>query len=212
MKENTNFVQIKVLKRLIKPMKVLLNVVAGFSLAFILTACNLSSQIAKPENKLEINSIVAESTLEEKSGFFYPTIAYTNEYYAFHIANYELNGSNEASLKLDNANADKQLKVSFLIKKKKVEKLADLVGEYKGGEPDWAITDVKVYSPSGLVYLKESKNFRVKIVSVDKEIVTGEIEMEDKESKPNKIKGKFAVKLVAGADNTNANSNANSNK
>ena len=210
MKENTNCVRIKVLKLLVASARGLSTIVAIFSVVFIFTACNLISRFKSPDNKLEIVSIVAESSLEEKSGFLFPTIAYTNEYYAFHIANYALNGSNVNSLNLDTANADKQLKISFLIKKKKVEKLADLVGEYKGGEPDWAITDVKVYSPKGLVYLKESKKFVVKITSVDKDIVSGEIEMEDKESKPNKIKGKFAVKLLENADN--ANSNANSNK
>ncbi len=209
MKENTNFGQIKVLKRLAVSARGLLTIVTIFSVVFIFTACDLVSRFKSPENKLEINSIIADSLLEEKSGFLFPTIAYTNEYYAFHIANYALNASNVNSLSLDTANADKQLKISFLIKKKKVEKLADLVGEYKGGEPDWAITDVKVYSPKGLVYLKESKKFVVKITSVDKDIVSGEIEMEDTESKPNKIKGKFAVKLLANADNANSNSNSN---
>lgn len=197
MKIRTNLLQLKVL----------LMIAAISALPFVLNGCNKISAVSAPENKLEISSLVAESPLEEKSGFFYPTTAYKTEYYAFHIANYELNGADENALKLDTANVDKQLKVSFLIKKNKVEKLADLIGEYKGGSPDWAITDVKVYSPKGLVYLTESKNFRVKIVSVDEDIVTGELEMEDGESRPNKIKGKFAVKLlVAAANKANSNS------
>lgn len=205
MKKNTNFTRIKVIGRLLDPTKSLLTIAAVLSIGFILTACNFSSGLESPDNKLEINSLVATSPLEEKSGFVYPTINYKNEYYAFHIANYALNGKNEAALSLDNADADKQLKVSFLIKKKKVDKLADLIGEYKGGEPDWAVTDVKVYAPTGLVYLKESETFKVKITSVDKDIVKGEVEMVDTESKPNKIKGKFAARLVADADSANSN-------
>lgn len=200
MKKNINFEQFEIFGQLINPAKGLLAAAAVFSLLLTSIACNSGARLDAPENKLEISSLVTNSPLEEKSGFFYPTTAYKNEYYAFHIANYELNGADEDSLKLDTANADKQVKVSFLIKKKKVEKPDDLIGEYKGGEPDWAITDVKVYSPTGVVYLKEPKDFRIKINAVNKDVVTGEIEFEDGESKPNKVKGKFAAKPIAGAD------------
>jgi len=219
MKKDTSFLQIKFLQRLIDPARILSKAaaVAVFSIIFSLTGCSSGSQLAAPENKLEISSPVAESALEEKSGFFYPTSTYNsrlladpknknaNEYYAFHVANYALNGSNEATLNLDTANAEKQLKVSFLFKKKEVQKLDGLVGEYNGSADSANITEVKIYSPNGFVYLKETDKLRVKILSVDKDIVTGEIEAEDGESK---IKGKFAAKLlVAGKDGSSGNSN-----
>lgn len=177
--------------------KQIIKIAAIFSMLFVLNGCRYISLTSDSAHKLEINSAIADGKLEQKSGYFYPTVVYTNEYYAFHIANYALSNSSEKSLALDTANGDKQLKISFLVKKKKVSKLEDLIGEYKGGEPDWAITDAKLYAPKGLIYLKESKKFSVKLTSVEKDVVNGEIEMEDMAEKPNKIKGKFSAKLLS---------------
>jgi len=198
------YAQVSALERrkIMKITKQIIKIAAVFSILFVFNGCRFISLTSDPAHKIEINSSIADGTLEVKSGYFYPTVVYTNEYYAFHIANYALSNSSEKSLTLDTANGDNQLKISFLIKKKKVGKLEDLIGEYKGGKPDWAITDVKIYAPKGLIYLKESKKFSVKIVSVEKDVVNGELEMEDMAEKPNKIKGKFSAKLISEKGNS----------
>ena len=150
----------------------------------------------KIEHQLTIDTKIGKENFKVVSGYYY--LYYDSKeqpHLYFHLADYELDPTDEESLKEDRAYEKNQIKVDFSFKINKPEKFEDLVGEYSSTSGDKVYVFPRVYSDKGAVKFDTmTSDGVIKIEEIKDGIIKGKIDYVDK--KENSIKGTFTAKAI----------------